>query len=303
MKRKLPSEISLVEQFIFWKALRKSESRIVHKKNITGEYKCSSINITFCKILTNPANSQRKPHSRARALEDMHTLLDAKNFVLSSNFHEEIKKRCIMISRRLFQKVSVTIDRDAEQKKNNNKGAMEEYEVVLKKMSRKLEESQRYMDYLETTIGEDLVRTKTLDAPQKPESSRISNNIELEQIDLMNKIIYQEDNYQATNGGDLDDGYAYPRRRNNRHYNHNNINRKPEIPKKYIGSSKDETDFTGKKPKVWLYIYRVTRNVSTQYKITLAAAKMRQTSQEKNQLEQISLTKKNCIRQISGPAE
>ncbi|KAG5870766.1 hypothetical protein JTB14_020570 [Gonioctena quinquepunctata] len=106
------------------------------------------------------------------------------------------------------------------------------------------------------------VRVNIQDAPQKPVTSRISNNIELEQIDLMNKIIYQEDNYQATNGGDLDDGYAYPRRRNNRHYNHNNINRKPEIPKKYIGSSKDETDFTGKKPKVWLYIYRVTRNVN-----------------------------------------
>ncbi|KAG5879066.1 hypothetical protein JTB14_025109 [Gonioctena quinquepunctata] len=58
------------------------------------------------------------------------------------------------------------------------------------------------------------VRVNIQDAPQKPESSRISNNIELEQIDLMNKIIYQEDNYQATNGGDLDDGYAYPRRRN-----------------------------------------------------------------------------------------
>ncbi|KAG5879235.1 hypothetical protein JTB14_006035 [Gonioctena quinquepunctata] len=93
------------------------------------------------------------------------------------------------------------------------------------------------------------VRVNIQDAPQKPESSRISNNIELEQINLMNKIIYQEDNYQATNGGDLDDGYTYPRRRNNRHYNHNNINRKPEIPKKYIGSSKDETDFTGKKTK------------------------------------------------------
>ncbi|KAG5873504.1 hypothetical protein JTB14_029180 [Gonioctena quinquepunctata] len=52
----------------------------------------------------------------ARALEDMHTLLDTKNFVLSSNFHEEIKKRCTMIFRRLFQKVNVTIDRDAEQK-------------------------------------------------------------------------------------------------------------------------------------------------------------------------------------------
>ncbi|KAG5858328.1 hypothetical protein JTB14_028584 [Gonioctena quinquepunctata] len=94
------------------------------------------------------------------------------------------------------------------------------------------------------------VRVNIQDAPQKPESSRISNNIELEQIDLMNKIIYQEDNYQATNGGDLDDGYAYPRRRNNQHYNHNNKNRKPEIPKKYIGSSKDETDFRKTKSMV-----------------------------------------------------
>ncbi|KAG5873505.1 hypothetical protein JTB14_029181 [Gonioctena quinquepunctata] len=119
----------------------------------------------------------------------MHTLLDTENFVISSNFHED-KKRCTMIFRRLFQKVNVTIDGDAEQRRNNIRGATVEYEVGLKKMSRQLDECQRYMDYLETTVGGDLARTKTLLEHQENVIRNITG--EIDQLIINTELAMQE---------------------------------------------------------------------------------------------------------------
>ncbi|KAG5861075.1 hypothetical protein JTB14_031765 [Gonioctena quinquepunctata] len=96
------------------------------------------------------------------ALIDMQTLPNVENSDLPRNCQDEIKKSCTMIFRKLFRKVNQTIDRDAEQKKNSIKGAIKKYDVVLEKMSRKLDDTERYMDYLETTTKQDLTMTMTL---------------------------------------------------------------------------------------------------------------------------------------------
>lgn len=96
------------------------------------------------------------------------------------------------------------------------------------------------------------------DLSRKLESAGTSSKIESEQINLMNEIIYQGENITVNGAGNED--FAHTRSKQNRH--NNNTIRKPGNHSKYIGSSEDKSDFTGAKPKVWLYLYRVTRNVN-----------------------------------------
>ncbi|KAG5864125.1 hypothetical protein JTB14_014404 [Gonioctena quinquepunctata] len=113
------------------------------------------------------------------ALIDMQTLLNVGNSELPRDCQDEMKKICTMIFMELFRKVNLTIDRDAEQKKNSIKGAIKKYDVVLEKTSRELDDTERYMDYLETTTKQDLTMTMTLLEQQENFVENITGEVDL----------------------------------------------------------------------------------------------------------------------------
>ncbi|KAG5863868.1 hypothetical protein JTB14_027900 [Gonioctena quinquepunctata] len=108
------------------------------------------------------------------ALIDMQTLLNVESSDLPRNCQDEIKKTF----RKLFRKVILTIDWDAEQEKNSIKGAIKKYDV-LEEMSRKLDDTERYMDYLETTTKQDLTMTLTLLEHQENFIENITGELDL----------------------------------------------------------------------------------------------------------------------------